>query len=104
MTSWPVGEKGLLYDREWMVVGETGGVVSQKQEERLCLVQPSVDLQSNTLTLSFPGGWGLLDHMTIQNTVYYAVSKKNTYYTATVSPVYQKFHGKINAPAPRSKF
>ena len=41
-----------------MVVGETGAVISQKQEGRLCLVQPSVDLQSNTLTLSYPGELG----------------------------------------------
>ena len=65
VSSWPVGEKGLLYDREWVVVGETGAVISQKQEGRLCLVQPSVDLQSNTLTLYFPGGWGhVYDHKT----------------------------------------
>ena len=52
---WPVGEKGLMWDREWMVRSEGGHLLSQKQHPKLCLIHPSVDLEAGTLTLAAKG-------------------------------------------------
>ena len=55
VTKWPLGGKGLLFDREWMVLNELGSCLSQKQEPRLCLIQPSVDLATRKMTLKAEG-------------------------------------------------
>ncbi|KAM5156729.1 molybdenum cofactor sulfurase [Mantella aurantiaca] len=41
---WPVIEQGLLFDRNWMIVNENGVCISQKQEPKLCLIHPLIDL------------------------------------------------------------
>lgn len=53
--NWPVGPKGLLHDRSWMVVNRNGVGLSQKRESRLCLIQPQVHLSSNRLLLQASG-------------------------------------------------
>ena len=53
--SWPLSSKGLLYDREWMVLSQHNSVLSQKQEAKLCLVQPSVNLEGNVMILTAKG-------------------------------------------------
>ena len=53
--SWPLSNKGLLYDREWMVLSRHNSVLSQKQEPNMCLVQPSVDIEGGRLTLNAEG-------------------------------------------------
>jgi molybdenum cofactor sulfurtransferase len=53
--SWPVGEKGLVLDREWMVRSEHGSLLSQKQEPKLCLVHPSIEPKTCSLTLTAEG-------------------------------------------------
>lgn len=55
MDSWYIGSRGFLYDREWMVVTPAGVCLTQKQDTKLCLIQPSVDLSSRSLILQFPG-------------------------------------------------
>lgn len=55
MESWYIGSRGLMYDREWMVVTPAGVCLTQKQDTKLCLIQPSVDLSSRSLILQFPG-------------------------------------------------
>lgn len=55
VTSWPLGSHGLLYDRSWMIVNHNGIGLSQKQEPRLCLLQPSIDLQRRLLCIRAPG-------------------------------------------------
>ncbi|XP_061178018.1 molybdenum cofactor sulfurase-like [Saccostrea echinata] len=50
---WDIGSKGLLYDREWMIVSDNGVAISQKREPRLCLIKPSIDLLKGTLTLHY---------------------------------------------------
>ncbi|KAK1172322.1 molybdenum cofactor sulfurase-like [Acipenser oxyrinchus oxyrinchus] len=52
---WPIGSKGLLYDRTWMVVNLNNVCLSQKQEPRLCLIQPQIDLERNTLAIGAKG-------------------------------------------------
>ena len=49
---WPVGPAGLLYDREWVVVDAAGQALSLKNEARLSLISPCVDLTRRTLTLT----------------------------------------------------
>ncbi|XP_075388687.1 molybdenum cofactor sulfurase [Tenrec ecaudatus] len=55
VTRWPVGNQGLLYDRSWMVANHNGICLSQKQEPRLCLIQPSIDLRQKILVLKAKG-------------------------------------------------
>lgn len=52
---WPISSKGLLYDRQWTIVDDTGLVVTQKKETKLCLITPTIDLNNNQLTLTYPG-------------------------------------------------
>ncbi|XP_038186287.1 molybdenum cofactor sulfurase isoform X1 [Arvicola amphibius] len=55
VTKWPVGSKGLLYDRNWMVVNHNGICLSQKQEPRLCLIQPLINLQQKIMVIKAKG-------------------------------------------------
>nr|XP_014977330.2 molybdenum cofactor sulfurase isoform X1 [Macaca mulatta] len=55
VTRWPVGNQGLLYDRSWMVVNHNGVCLSQKQEPRLCLIQPFIDLQQRIMVIKAKG-------------------------------------------------
>ncbi|NXI47277.1 MOCOS sulfurase, partial [Galbula dea] len=55
VTEWPVGSQGLLYDRNWMVVNQNGVCITQKQEPRLCLVNPSVDLKKKLMIIQAEG-------------------------------------------------
>jgi uncharacterized protein YcbX len=49
----PVGERGLAFDREWMIVDGDGRFVTQRELPRLALVEPS--LTSVALELRAPG-------------------------------------------------
>lgn len=52
--AWPVGERGLLFDREWAIIDRgTGAALSLKDTPRLCFVRPVVDLKHQTLSISF---------------------------------------------------
>ena len=56
---WHLGENGLLYDREWALVGEDGEVLTLKKNPQLALIQPSLDLTTGLLLkpfASFSGG------------------------------------------------
>ncbi|NXX76619.1 MOCOS sulfurase, partial [Urocolius indicus] len=55
VVEWPVGNQGLLYDRNWMVVNQNGVCMTQKQEPRLCLVNPSVDLKKKVMIIQAEG-------------------------------------------------
>uniref|UniRef100_A0A8C5PJC6 Molybdenum cofactor sulfurase n=1 Tax=Leptobrachium leishanense TaxID=445787 RepID=A0A8C5PJC6_9ANUR len=55
VSQWPVGEQGLLFDRNWMIVNENGVCLSQKQEPNLCLVHPSIDLIRNVMKIDGQG-------------------------------------------------
>jgi uncharacterized protein YcbX len=48
-----VTETGLQWDRQWMVVDESGDFVSQREEPRLALVRPT--LRASDLLLRAPG-------------------------------------------------
>ncbi|KAM9097564.1 molybdenum cofactor sulfurase [Sarcophilus harrisii] len=55
VTKWPIGNQGLLYDRNWMVVNHNGICLSQKQEPRLCLIKPLIDLKQKIMVLTAEG-------------------------------------------------
>ncbi|NXU50010.1 MOCOS sulfurase, partial [Turnix velox] len=55
VTEWPVGNQGLLYDRNWMVVNQNGVCMTQKQEPRLCLVNPTIDLEQKIMVIQAEG-------------------------------------------------
>lgn len=48
-------EHGLLFDRNWMIVNENGVCLSQKQEPRLCLIRPLIDMMKNTMIIQAKG-------------------------------------------------
>ncbi|XP_041040822.1 molybdenum cofactor sulfurase [Carcharodon carcharias] len=52
---WPIGKHGLLYDRNWMIVNQNGVCLSQKQEPRLCLICPHIDLDQGIMTINAEG-------------------------------------------------
>ncbi|OXB66330.1 hypothetical protein ASZ78_003721 [Callipepla squamata] len=55
VTEWPVGNQGLLYDRNWMVVNQNGVCITQKQEPKLCLIYPSIDLKQKIMVIQAEG-------------------------------------------------
>ncbi|XP_043852648.1 molybdenum cofactor sulfurase [Dromiciops gliroides] len=55
VSKWPIGNQGLLYDRNWMVVNHNGVCLSQKQEPRLCLIKPFIDLNRKTMVITAEG-------------------------------------------------
>ena len=50
-----LSEKGLLYDREWMIVTEYGSVITQKKEPAMVFIKPFIDLKENLLILRCKG-------------------------------------------------
>ncbi|KAK2150785.1 hypothetical protein LSH36_389g01009 [Paralvinella palmiformis] len=59
VTEWPIGKRGLLYDREWMIVTETGICLTQKREPLMCLIRPFINLEKDSLLLTYPGAHDL---------------------------------------------
>ena len=49
--SWPMGPRGLLYDRKWMIVNESGLCLSLKQEPNLYNIRPRICLENKVLIL-----------------------------------------------------
>jgi molybdenum cofactor sulfurtransferase len=45
---------GLLYDREWSLIDETGAYINQKKMPHLCFLRPHIDLESGIMTVSAP--------------------------------------------------
>ena len=48
---WPLGPNGLLYDREWALVGEDNQVLTLKRHPQLAFLQPQLDLSSGASSL-----------------------------------------------------
>lgn len=51
---WPIVSTGFMYDREWLIVDSLGKTLRLKDEPKLCMIQPVIDLCSNTLTINAP--------------------------------------------------
>lgn len=54
-TAWKIGPKGFDYDREWMIVKHNGVCLTQKQNPRMCMITPKIDLKEKMLILTFKG-------------------------------------------------
>lgn len=54
-TSWTLNEKGLEYDREWMIMTSNGVCLTQKQQTNLCLIKPFISKRLQVITLTYPG-------------------------------------------------
>ncbi|XP_068716282.1 molybdenum cofactor sulfurase-like [Montipora foliosa] len=52
---WEVGVRGFVYDRQWMIVSDSGICLTQKREPQLCLIKPEVDLVNGVLRVRAPG-------------------------------------------------
>ncbi|ELT90808.1 hypothetical protein CAPTEDRAFT_166504, partial [Capitella teleta] len=48
---WPLSDRGLLHDRNWMVISPNGVCLNQKRFPKMCLIRPCIDLNAGTLTL-----------------------------------------------------
>uniref|UniRef100_M4BRK3 Molybdenum cofactor sulfurase n=1 Tax=Hyaloperonospora arabidopsidis (strain Emoy2) TaxID=559515 RepID=M4BRK3_HYAAE len=52
--AWPIGSRGLLFDREFAIVDvSTGKALTLKALPELCSIVPVVDLERETLTISY---------------------------------------------------
>ncbi|GMF25310.1 unnamed protein product [Phytophthora lilii] len=52
--AWPIGSRGLLFDREFAIVDlSTGNALTVKTVPELCFLHPVIDLGHQTLTLSY---------------------------------------------------
>jgi uncharacterized protein len=54
MQQWKLGKRGFIDDRHWMVVDAAGRFVSQRENPKLALVQPSYSDDFKTLILAAP--------------------------------------------------
>ncbi|XP_028170453.1 molybdenum cofactor sulfurase [Ostrinia furnacalis] len=54
-SSWKIGPKGFEYDREWMIVKDNGVCLTQKQNTRMCMIRPTIDLHNRWLILECKG-------------------------------------------------
>jgi molybdenum cofactor sulfurtransferase len=53
--SWTINDKGLKFDREWMIINGTNGTsLTQKNETKMCMIKPTINQTSMTLQLNFP--------------------------------------------------
>ena len=52
--TWPLGPNGLLFDREWALVGEDGEVLTLKKQPQLARIQTHISLQSGMLHVQLP--------------------------------------------------
>ncbi|XP_070536354.1 molybdenum cofactor sulfurase-like [Ptychodera flava] len=55
VSEWQTGPGGLLYDRTWMIVNESGVCLSQKRETKMCTINPFIDLVKLQLILRAEG-------------------------------------------------
>lgn len=55
VTQWPITSKGLKFDREWMIVNSQGTAFTQKNNKKLCLIKPRIDLEKQVLQIEFKG-------------------------------------------------
>lgn len=54
-SSWKIGSKGFEYDREWMIIKDNGVCLTQKQNSRMCLIRPKIDLKHKLMILNCKG-------------------------------------------------
>uniref|UniRef100_A0A8D8Q5V3 Molybdenum cofactor sulfurase n=1 Tax=Cacopsylla melanoneura TaxID=428564 RepID=A0A8D8Q5V3_9HEMI len=50
---WELNASGLKYDRQWMIVNQSGVALTQKLEKNLCFIHPNFDFTSNVMILTY---------------------------------------------------
>ncbi|KAF2904992.1 hypothetical protein ILUMI_01176 [Ignelater luminosus] len=53
--SWELTNTGFKYDRQWMIVNANGVCVTQKNDTRLCLIKPKININKKVLEMHFEG-------------------------------------------------
>ena len=53
VSSWPVDDFGLRYDRRWLVVDDAGEALTQREHPRLALVRTAIE--GDRLRVTYPG-------------------------------------------------
>ncbi|CAN8293056.1 unnamed protein product [Cochlearia groenlandica] len=51
VTRWPLCRTGLLHDREWMIQGLTGDILTQKKVPEMSLISTFIDLEEGLLSV-----------------------------------------------------
>ncbi|KAG6459061.1 hypothetical protein O3G_MSEX011184 [Manduca sexta] len=54
-SAWKIGPKGFEFDRDWMIIKDTGVCLTQKQNSRMCMIRPTIDLKRRLMILNFKG-------------------------------------------------
>lgn len=54
-SAWQITDKGFLYDREWMIIKDNGVCLTQKNNTRMCMISPKIDIEKQLLILNFKG-------------------------------------------------
>lgn len=54
-STWKIGPKGFEYDRDWMIIKDNGVCLTQKQNTRMCMIKPKIDLHKQIMSLYFEG-------------------------------------------------
>ncbi|EEZ98196.1 molybdenum cofactor sulfurase 1 [Tribolium castaneum] len=52
---WPLTSTGLKFDRQWMIINSSGVAITQKNNKKMCLIRPIIDLETEMLFLTYPG-------------------------------------------------
>ncbi|KAH3759499.1 molybdenum cofactor sulfurase [Pelomyxa schiedti] len=52
---WQCGSEGLLYDREWVIVGADNRPLIQKKLPSMCFIHTTISLENNLLRVEAPG-------------------------------------------------
>lgn len=50
-----IGLRGLMHDREWLIIDYMNNMITQREIAKMCLVQPTISDDGNLLTLDAPG-------------------------------------------------
>ncbi|CAM6125359.1 unnamed protein product [Calypogeia fissa] len=52
--SWPIGDYGLMYDREWLLMSGSGEILTQKKCPKLCFIETYINLELGSLIVQAP--------------------------------------------------
>eukprot|EP00462_Mataza_sp_D1_P021002 CAMPEP_0175126612 /NCGR_PEP_ID=MMETSP0087-20121206/3950_1 /TAXON_ID=136419 /ORGANISM="Unknown Unknown, Strain D1" /LENGTH=740 /DNA_ID=CAMNT_0016408543 /DNA_START=37 /DNA_END=2259 /DNA_ORIENTATION=- len=55
VSKWRTAADGLQFDRLWALVDRFGVALTQKKIPKMCLIQPALDLEAQTMTVTAPG-------------------------------------------------
>ncbi|KAJ3679297.1 hypothetical protein LUZ60_017308 [Juncus effusus] len=100
--SWPLGSIGLKYDREWLLKGPNGEILTQKKVPEMSSIHTQIDLQKGILHLKSPKLKEKLEISLLNNNSSYLNEEMDVYgyryevesYTETVNKWFEKAIGR----------